>query len=245
MKKTEEQVFVVGGEEEKKLPLPAARYGTWKRALSLLTKILRWRDIARTSLRLSPLPLPALRAEKILIRQAQEEMRQGVIRGGDLRPWRRKAGLTQLKPFLDEEGLLRGRGRLSQAACLPRDAREPLILLPEHHTTKLIIRHLHSEVLCHAGGVSYTLNHLLGRFWLPQTRQVVFQEIAACVGCKRRLCRPLVQPIGNLPALRFPQQPGDERPFAVTAVDCAGPFKVKRGHSFENHYLLLFTCCHI
>ncbi len=52
MKKTEEQVFVVGGEEEKKLPLPAARYGTWKRALSLLTKILRWRDIARTSLRL-------------------------------------------------------------------------------------------------------------------------------------------------------------------------------------------------
>ncbi len=38
---------------------------------------------------------------------------------------------------------------------------------------------------------------------------------------------------------------GQERPFAVTAVDCAGPFKVKRGRSLESHYLLLFTCCHI
>ncbi len=243
MKKTE-QVFVHHAAAPV-LPLPLTRFSTWKRALSLLTALLRWRDSARLNLRLPALQLPARRAELLLIRAAQTEMREALSSAASARAWRKNFGLTQLEPFLDAEGILRGRGRLSQARLLPRDAREPIILPYSSPLTVLLIRFFHAEVLHHAGGVSYTLNRLLARFWLPRARRKVFETISTCVPCRRRLVRPLSQPVGDLPALRFPQEKGKERPFAVTAVDCAGPFKVKRGRSYEQHYLLLFTCCHI
>ncbi len=242
MKKVE-QVFVQVQEPE--FPLPIMRYSTWTRALSLPTKVLLWRDRARVKLGLAPLQPVAVRAERILIRLAQTQLREGGKTGLPVGRWRREFGLTQLEPFLDECGLLRGRGRLSQAKLLPRDAREPIILPPQHWTTRLLVRHVHGQELQHAGGVSYTLNRLVSRFWLPRGRQVVFNEVSACTVCKRRLKKPLSQPVGDLPALRFPQQKGDEAPFAVTAVDCAGPFKVKRGRSYESYYMLLLTCCHI
>ncbi len=242
MKKVE-QVFV-RTDPSPTLLLPIQRFSTWTRAQSLLIKLFRWRDTARSTLRLSPLPLPAQRAERLLLRCAQAEIRETMLSPPTL-GWRRQAGLTQLEPFLGEDGLIRGRGRLSQAAVLPRDAREPILLPSNHWATTLIIRHFHQVELQHAGGVSYTLNRLVARFWLPKARSKVFAVVSACVACKRRLVRPLAQPVGDLPALRFPQQRGDEAPFAVTAVDCAGPFKVKRGRSYESHYLLLLTCCHI
>ena len=243
MKKVE-QVFVTQAVQET-FPLPFRRYSSWNRALSLPLKLLRWRDRARSNLRLPPLEPAGVRAERVLLRVAQTEMRSAATTTSKSTQWRRDFGLTQLEPFMDKDGLLRGRGRLSQAAALPRDAREPIILPPGHWATKLIIRHTHEQVLHHAGGVSYTLNRLVARFWLPRGRQAVFAEVSKCVACKQRIRRPISQSVGDLPALRFPQQQGDERPFAVTAVDCAGPFKVKRGRSYENHYLLLLTCCHI
>ena len=239
-----EQVFLHGVVEDS-VPFALVRYSSWTRALSLPLKLLRWRNRARSILQFPPLEPPHVRAERVLLRLAQTGMRRKAASAGTAKHWRRKFGLTHLEPFLDEDGLFRGRGRLSQASALPRDAREPIVLPPSHWATKLLIRHTHEVELKHAGGVSYTLNKLVSRFWLPRGRQAVFAELSRCVPCKKRLRRPISQPVGDLPSLRFPQQMGDERPFAVTAVDCAGPFKVKRGRSYENHYLLLFMCCHI
>ena len=244
MKKTE-QVFMQTESSPPTLPLSAERCGTWKKALSFLVKLLRWRDTARSSLRLAALEPPRCRAEKILVRVAQWDLHKALQSPLHRKITRRQHGLLQLEPFLDEEGLIRGKGRLSQARALPRDAREPLLLPPRHPLTVLLIRHTHEEVLKHAGGVSYTLNHLRARFWLPQARQQVHLLVSKCVPCRRRIGRVLQQRQGQLPTLRFPQ-PGEEKfPFAVTAVDCAGPFRVKRGRSYETHYLLLLTCCHV
>ena len=245
MKKVE-QVFL----QQEHLPppqplLPFSRFSSWTRALSLLVKVLRWRDRARSSLQLPPLGLPARRAELLVWKAAQADMVQAMLAEPSSTKWRKQYGLTHLEPFLDEEGLLRGRGRLSQAKALPRDAREPIVLPFHHPATTLLIRHLHTVELQHAGGVSYTLNRLVARYWLPKARRKVFQVLTGCVPCRKRLARPLSQPPGDLPTLRFPQTRGQEAPFAVTAVDCAGPFKVKRGRSYENYYMLLLTCCHI
>ncbi len=241
-----EQVFLHDPEvQETFFLLPPERYSSWKRALSLPTRLLRWRDRARLSLHLPPLAPAAERAAEALLRSAQAEMKRAMQRKNTSRLWRKEFGLTQLQPFLDERGLLRGRGRLLQARLLPRNAREPIVLPPDHWITRLLIRHFHQVELHHAGGVSYTLNRLVSQYWLPRGRQVVYAELAKCVTCKRRNKKPLSQPICDLPALRFPQEKGDEKPFAVTAVDCAGPFRVKRGRSYEQHYMLLFTCCHI
>ncbi len=203
MKKTEQVFCFRQPEGGPALPLPLERFSTWERALSLLTRLLRWRDKARLHLRLPPLRPPAQRAESILLRVAQTEMREGLQAASVTRGWRKQFGLDQLDPYLDEGGLLRGRGRLSQAKELPRDAREPIILPPAHRVTKLLVQHVHAKQLLHAGGVSYTLNRLRARFWLPRGRQLVFSVVSTCVACKKRLCKPLAQPVGDLPSLRF------------------------------------------
>ena len=243
MKKTE-QVFVAQLEDPV-LPLDPHRCSTWEKVLSFVVRLLRWRDRARSALRLQPLAAPRERAEKSLIRFAQWELKKALSSAESDKTVRKKLGLLQLQPFLDESGLVRGKGRLSQARALPRDAREPILLPPQHRITILLIRHVHQVILKHAGGVSYTLNSLQARFWLPRARHQVHQQVSNCFQCKRRLRRPLQQAQGQLPALRFPQPGEPTFPFAVTAVDCAGPFLVKRGRSQETHYLLLLTCCHV
>ncbi len=244
MKKTE-QVFIQQSVTPPQLPLSAERTSSWRKLLSFVTRLLRWRDRARSTLRLPPLAAAGERGEEALFRAAQWELRQALEAAQPNKETRRRYGLLQLVPFTDEKGLIRGRGRLSQARALPRDAREPILLPPHHPITLLLIRHTHEDVLKHTGGVSYTLNSLRSGFWLPKARHQVHLLVAACVACKRRLARPIQQPQGQLPALRFPQRGEENFPFAVTAVDCAGPFLVRRGRSRETHYLLLLTCCHI
>ncbi len=245
MKKTEQVFLANTADQPPLLPLRAERCSTWSKVLSFVTRLLRWRDRARSTLRLPPLEAAAARAETILLRAAQWDVQIRLHHREHEKQFRREQGLLQLQPYLDEKGLIRGKGRLSQAKALPRDAREPILLPPKHPLTRLLVLHIHEKILQHAGGVSYTLNRLLARFWLPRARHLVHLLLARCVPCRRRLCRPVQRRPGQLPALRFPQ-PGEEKyPFAVTAVDCAGPFRVKRGRSYETHFMLLLTCCHV
>ncbi len=151
--------------------------------------------------------------------------------------------MTALAPFLDEDGLVRGRGRLAYASALPRDVREPLLLPKQHPLTLLIFRHYHEKVLKHAGGTAAALNSLLARFWSPRPRAQMYKLVRDCVHCKRRLARPQRPPQAPLPKHRLPPPEGPVA-FHTVAFDCAGPYRVKRGRSYEQHYLLLATCCH-
>ena len=151
--------------------------------------------------------------------------------------------MTALSPFLDEEGLVRGRGRLSAAAALPRDVREPLLLPKSHPLTLLLLRHAHEVEQKHAGGTAAALNTFLSRFWTPRPRAQMYKLVRDCVHCRRRLARPQRPPQAPLPQLRLPAEDGPVA-FATTAFDCAGPYRVKRARSYEQHYMLLATCCH-
>ncbi|XP_043064524.1 uncharacterized protein LOC122320481 [Drosophila ficusphila] len=57
--------------------------------------------------------------------------------------------LSSLSPFVDDFGLLRVGGRLSNSS-LPFDSRHPMILPRKHPVTSAIIKHFHKESL-HAG----------------------------------------------------------------------------------------------
>lgn len=58
----------------------------------------------------------------------------------------KKSQLRKLSPFIDECGLLRIGGRLTNAD-LPRDERHPVILPETHHIATLIVRHYYEEVV--------------------------------------------------------------------------------------------------
>ncbi len=241
MKKTEQLVLFTFPSS----PLPliqAAKHSTFNRLLSLCEGVLLWRDRARQRLQLPPLPPPRQRAEKIALRQAQTDFRQALASSSPKAAFR-NLGMTALSPFLDEEGLVRGRGRLSAAAALPRDVREPLLLPKSHPLTLLLLRHAHEVEQKHAGGTAAALNTFLSRFWTPRPRAQMYKLVRDCVHCRRRLARPQRPPQAPLPQLRLPAEDGPVA-FATTAFDCAGPYRVKRARSYEQHYMLLATCCH-
>ncbi len=208
----------------------------------MVAQILEWRDRARTKLSLPAVGKLWARAEEVLLRQVQMTLGERKAEGGPKEHWK-KLGFSRLTPFLDEQGLWRGAGRLTTVQSLPRDAREP-VLLPRHHPgITLLLRHLHEKVLQHSGGVSYVLSRLHSRFWLPCAREQVFRVLKEYIPCRRRLARPRRPPEGQLPPFRLPDPGAAAVAFNIAAMDCAGPFRVKRGCSYESHYLLLITCC--
>ena len=71
--------------------------------------------------------------------------------------------LRNLRPFVDNDLMLRVEGRLENAD-LPTDTKHPLILLSRHPLTRLIIIDEHAKA-GHAGPC-YTLMRTRQRFWI-------------------------------------------------------------------------------
>ncbi|XP_070851579.1 uncharacterized protein [Drosophila suzukii] len=72
--------------------------------------------------------------------------------------------LSQLSPFLDDEGPMRVKGRLKNALQLSMSQRTPIILPKAHHLTILVIRNAHHNTL--HGGVQLTLSTIHQVFWI-------------------------------------------------------------------------------
>ena len=233
-----EQVFVQyrrGEVQQEQEIFPFERMGSWRKAVRVARLLLTWRA------RIKKQEVSEQEGEILLLRQMQLQHRRAL--NAPTEEKLRRLGMHKLGPFVDERGVLRGRGRLMQVAALARDVREPVFLPQEHPGTRLLLRHLHVHDARHVGGVNHTLARLHERFWLPRPRQQVFRVLQDCIPCKRRLAKVGRKEVGPLPAFRVPL-PGEEPvAFAYTGMDCAGPFRVRRGRSEELHYLLLLTCC--
>ena len=78
--------------------------------------------------------------------------------------------LKALSPFLDENNLIRARGRLTKASLL-MTARHPIILDGNNAAVKLLIQRTH-EVNCHCGP-EQTRNTLMEYYWILRCRAVV------------------------------------------------------------------------
>ena len=241
--KKEEQLSCTTIVQEQGSLIRWERFGSWEKLRRTLRRIFQWRDRARTRLQLSPLPDPHRRAEAAALLQAQLPFERTALSRNKNR-WE-NLGFFRLRPFRDGGGIWRGEGRLRHHKHLPPDVREPVLLTRGHPLARLLLLHYHEQVLRHAGGVSHVLARFHARYWLPNARAFAFSLLKACVACKRRMARPQRPPEGPLPLFRLPPTSGQPVAFGVTAVDCAGPFRVKRGRAYETYYLLLITCCHV
>ena len=145
----------------------------------------------------------------------------------------KKSSLFKLLPFLDDEGLLRVRGRL-QFSDIPLSSKHPVIL-PNCHLSLLYIRFLH-HFLKHAG-VNTMLVRLREEFWVIGARRLCKRVRRECLPCKRLDAKAGDQPVPPLPRLRVSKAP----PFSVTGLDHGGPlFCLDCGK--KKFYFLLFTC---
>ncbi len=219
-----------------------SRFSRYEVLRRVVWRILEWRDRVRRKKGRPNLGCSWKRAELALVKQAQIPLREALLSPSPKS--RLKAlGMTVLPPKLAEDGVVRGQGRLRLAKQLPREFREPALLPPKSPLGLLLLGHAHQVQQKHAGGKNAALNRFLAKFWMPRARAAAFQQVKDCVPCRRRLQRPQTPQQAPLPGLRLPGPTGPVA-FAVTALDCAGPYKVKRGRSYEMHYFVLFTCCH-
>ena len=83
----------------------------------------------------------------------------------DKAKYKRQAILHQLGLYLDDDGLMRCRGRL-QYAQLSRNTKFPILMPKESHLLTLIVRATHCTLL--HDGVRETLTELRQSYWIPK-----------------------------------------------------------------------------
>ena len=113
------------------------------------------------------------RSEIQLVRQAQQSEFQDEWKALDNgRSFSSNSKLLALKPQLDDNGLIRSDGRLTNAKFISYDVRHPVILPRKGWVTKLIIKDAH-EKGNHAFGTNQTLAVLSARYWIISAREAI------------------------------------------------------------------------
>ena len=141
--------------------------------------------------------------------------------------------LAKLKPFLDDTGFLRIKGRIENAN-VTYECKHPIII-PHGQIAKTLIKMYHQ--LLHHAGVSTLITHIRMKYFVFKVRKLAKSVCHECVQCKRHDSRPCTQTPANLPKFRVTTAP----PFSASGLDFAGPLYCS---DFPNKkfYILLFTC---
>ena len=154
-------------------------------------------------------------------------------------PLKNKSVLSSLNPFIDDHGVLRAGGRLSQSS-LSFNAKHPVILPCKHKISELLIKELHITNL-HAGPT--LLSHVVKQlYWIIGAKRIIRRIIHKCLVCFRFRAKSTTQIMAELPGFRV----NISRPFANCGVDYAGPIQLKRhkgrGAKCIKGYIALFIC---
>ncbi|XP_037816930.1 uncharacterized protein LOC119607192 [Lucilia sericata] len=145
--------------------------------------------------------------------------------------------LYPLVPYLDEEGILRIRGRFDEVFYLPFEARRPIIMPQNHLVSELIMNYYHNKN--HHQNMNLTINELRQKYWIPHAKSLFKKVKRKCLICKYDTIQPKVPLMGQLPPDRITPF---VRPFTYTGVDLFGPFNVSVGRRREKRWAVIFTC---
>ncbi|XP_022816835.1 uncharacterized protein LOC111349816 [Spodoptera litura] len=155
------------------------------------------------------------------------------------RPIKRHSKLNNLKPYLDDDGILRVGGRLRHSD-LNEDGKHPIILDRDNNLTALLVADAHLKTL--HGGVQLTLCFLRTRFWILKVKTLVKSKIRKCLICAKLNATARSQQMGDLPRARVTPA----KPFLNTGIDFAGPYQVLmskgRGARTNKAYIAIFVC---
>ena len=214
------------------------RYSTYNTLLRVMTRVFmavkRFKrlEIDRTEAR--------KRAFQFIITQNQNEHYKDVKAYLQDRSQRNAPPIVfQLNLYLDENNLIRSKGRIDKCMLINYDAKNPVLIHPSSYLAKLLIQHAHES--CNHLGTDSTLNYIRSvGFWIPRARSVIQRCVSKCISCQKYNKRPLQMPKGTiLPTDRV----NSVTPFAVTGVDFTGHFYVKNEEGMSSkYYILIFTC---
>ena len=221
----------------------AAKFSSWTKLKRTVSWMLRFIHNCRTgaaSRRSGPLEAEEIKAAEEAVMKSEQmsthrEQITALQKGHQAGGQKKKSDVMNLSPFLDERGILRVGGRLTNAP-LTADTRHPVLLPTVSEVMRLIIEEQHRHLL-HAG-VEHTLTGLRQTFWIPRGHAQVKKVLHRCAYCRNRRARPQQPKMADLPAERF----DTSHAFSTVGLDFFGPLQVKKFRRTEKRFGLLFTC---
>ena len=150
----------------------------------------------------------------------------------------RSSKLKWLSPFIDQAGIMRVGGRLSNAN-LPDSTKHPIILSSKHQLSTLLAEAYHQKYL--HSGPEHLLSILRQRFWIIGGRNLTKAVYHRCHRCFKAKPTLVKQAVADLPVSRV----SPTRPFSVTGIDYCGPVYLKspvRNRSPTKAYIAIFVC---
>lgn len=220
------------------------RYSDWIRLIRITAWLRRFKNLSRKivngSYHNNSLTVAEIQgAQTCWIAYAQANEFHSDISALQLgKPISSKSKLKCLNPFLDDSGIIRVGGRLSNSS-LPFNRRHPILLPSKGKITRLIFEYEHKR-LFHVGPQAL-LSSIHQRYWPIRGRSRASTVVHNCVRCSRHDPKLLVQYMAPLPKSRVTV----ERPFARCGVDFCGPIFVKSGIrrvSALKAYISVFVC---
>lgn len=152
-----------------------------------------------------------------------------------------RSKMSKLNPFIDDSGIVRVGGRLTNALDINTDQRFPIILPSDTTFSKLVMLHEHKKLM-HAGPHA-TLATVRLKYWPINGRRCVRKVIHQCVTCFKARPKNVSPVMGNLPTFRVNRP---SRCFENSGVDYAGPFILKcsnrRNAATQKAYICVFVC---
>ncbi|XP_037034300.1 uncharacterized protein LOC119073091 [Bradysia coprophila] len=145
--------------------------------------------------------------------------------------------LRRFSPYLDEQNVLRMKGRIDAAQSVTQDTKRPIILPRRHRVTQLLVDSYHKRYK-HINHHT-AINEIRQKFVIPALRVVMKGVRTMCQKCKNASAMPRIPEMAGLPFARLAI---NTRPFTFTGVDYFGPYSVKVNRSIVPKYGVLFTC---
>ncbi|KAI5715498.1 hypothetical protein M8J77_017131 [Diaphorina citri] len=212
------------------------RCSSWYKILKIVILILRFLKIIPKGLAVSAEALNT--AEIFVMKLLQKEFFphdiSNIRKGLPCSPQIRK-----LSPFLDDHGLLRVGGRISNSN-VDYDQQHPILLSSKHHVVVLIVDYFHQKN--YHTGPHLLLALLRQRFWILGARSLARKRFQACNICFRLSPKCSYPKMGDLPKSRVLES----KPFLNTACDYLGPIHIvlthRRGQRSQKAYICLFIC---
>ncbi|XP_061729202.1 uncharacterized protein LOC133534129 [Cydia pomonella] len=215
----------------------ALRCSTWTKLIRSLVYAFRFVKLLNSQGSITPNDLEYAECRVLRYEQATHFSRElDAIKNNKLIP---SKSVLKLRPFIDDQGLLRVGGRLTHSQ-LSFDQKHQILLSAKGRVVSLLIDYYHSSNL-HTGP-ALVLALIRQKYWILSARNLIRQRVHKCNSCFKLKPLSTQPPMGDLPPIRVSQV----KAFVHTAVDYGGPFYIthirRRGVKSHKAYICLFVC---
>ncbi|XP_062704069.1 uncharacterized protein LOC115264003 [Aedes albopictus] len=221
----------------KNLPITFDRVSDFRKLQRAWAYVMRFINLKKEKRVISVTAEEMRNAEKVIFQLVQKETYSELLKQLMSKSSKRH-NLSNLAPFIGEDGLIRVGGRLKYSA-IPYEGKHQVLLPEKHHVTEILVRKLHEEN--HHVGQGGLLAIIRERYWPVKVKSVIKKTISKCQVCGK--CNPIpgTQFMGNIPESRVNPAPV----FSKVGIDYAGPFMLKlggRSPKLYKAYVVVFVC---